>query len=136
MRPTQVFQVVIVTVFYLLVSSNCIASAIDNNLVGSDSNRNLLSFNDVDSRMIKHHVSSQASSIKEERSAAATVVGGAAAGNNGVVLNNQQEGGKTVTVTKYSNNGLWQKFKRWCQRQFGGVKQEKPSTKPRRLRLR
>ncbi|GMF52572.1 unnamed protein product [Phytophthora fragariaefolia] len=89
--------------------------------------RSLLSFDDINP---KESLKSDLSSTEEERGPAAAATGGAATGNT-VVVSNKEQSSKQVTVTKYSNNGLVQRFKRWFKRTFGG---DKTGNQNRRLR--
>ncbi|KAG7388978.1 hypothetical protein PHYPSEUDO_011441 [Phytophthora pseudosyringae] len=118
MRMAQVAQGVLVIMLVLLANSNGFASASTDEVATADTTRNLLTFEDVDpNKQKKHRESIEISPNDEERGVAATV-GGAAAGNN-VVMPNTQQDGRTVTVTKYHNNGVLQRFKRWWKQRFG-----------------
>ncbi|KAH7487656.1 hypothetical protein PRIC1_011796 [Phytophthora ramorum] len=101
-------QVVLVAMVALLACSIGRASANKNEVVSTTATiaRNLLSFLDVDKK----------SPTKEER-ASTGVVPGSEGGRTGagttVVTDSTANGGGTITVTVYSNNGLWQRIKRW-----------------------
>ncbi|KAG7388977.1 hypothetical protein PHYPSEUDO_011440 [Phytophthora pseudosyringae] len=74
------------------------------------------------------------SSTREERagqnrrSGASSVVSSNALVAGHTPVSNTATGGETVTVTKYNNNGLVQRFKRWLKKLFS-------SSSTRRLRL-
>ncbi|KAG2782753.1 hypothetical protein JG687_00008470 [Phytophthora cactorum] len=126
-------QVVLAAMIILLASFNCIASVHNSKVAPSDTARKLLSFQDVEpSKQKKHRESNENIPTEEERGVVAPV-GGHAAGNNVVIPKKQDEDSRMVNVTKYSNNGVLQRFQRWLARTFWG--HDKPSKAPRRLRL-
>ncbi|EGZ07934.1 hypothetical protein PHYSODRAFT_339821 [Phytophthora sojae] len=101
--------------------------------------RNLLSLEDVERKKTSRSTD-LSPATEEERAggAIAAATGGAAAGNS-VVVPNKEQNGKTVTVTKYHNNGLLQRLTRWLKRKFGGAVEpskqtSKQTSKTRRLR--
>ncbi|OWZ21559.1 hypothetical protein PHMEG_0003873 [Phytophthora megakarya] len=100
----HVVQVVAVTMVVLLVN---IATVSSNTIANFDTTRTLLSFEDFN--QLKSRESNELLSNEEERGLGA-VIGGAAVGNQGTTPDKQKDGGKTETVTKYSNNGVWQRF--------------------------
>ncbi|KAG1696884.1 hypothetical protein DVH05_017792 [Phytophthora capsici] len=98
-------QFVLLVVVALLASSNCLAkNEVSTSTVASV--RSLLSFEDVNSEF---------KSKKEERvsAGAKAAAEGGRAGTGETVVSTSNNGGGTVTVTVYSNNGLWQRIKRW-----------------------
>ncbi|KAJ8566277.1 hypothetical protein ON010_g6849 [Phytophthora cinnamomi] len=126
MQFISLVQVLLVTMVVLLASTNAVAS---NEIVSSTSTattRNLVSFDTIDPKKTLK-------STEEERGAAAAATGGAAAGNT-VVVPNKEQTGKSVTVTKYYNNGLLQRFTRWFKRTFGNSNTSQKSSEKRRLR--
>lgn len=66
------------------------------------------------------HEATEISSVQEERrrSKAATAAAAGASGRATVPSSDTTTGSKTVTVTKYHNNGLLQRFKRWLNKLF------------------
>ncbi|KAE9088665.1 hypothetical protein PF002_g20990 [Phytophthora fragariae] len=121
----------------LVASTNGVVTANTNQVASTTTTattRNLLSFEDVEPKKTLKSTDLSAPSIEERGAAAA--IGGAAAGNS-VTVSNKEQTSKTVTVTTYHNNGVWQRFTRWLKRTFssGSVETSKKTSKTRRLRL-
>ncbi|KAK1942474.1 hypothetical protein P3T76_005973 [Phytophthora citrophthora] len=98
-------QVVLLIVVALLASSNCLAKNEVSTSTAANV-RNLLSFEDANAEF---------KSTKEERvsAGAKAAAEGGRTGAGDTVVSTSNDGGGTVTVTIFSNNGLWQRIKRW-----------------------
>ncbi|KAJ8519406.1 hypothetical protein ON010_g18079 [Phytophthora cinnamomi] len=112
-------QVVLVTLVTLALSNDVSVSANPNGItsVAAESAHRLFS---GEGTARKLHESTELSSEQEERrrSKASTAAAAGASGRATVPSSDTNTGGKTVTVTKYNNNGLIQRFKRWLKNLF------------------
>lgn len=107
----------------LLASKDGLAAARQTKGAPTANVRKLMSFTSIDAS--KHNHLRQTELNQEERGGSLPVEGGGAAAQ--MNASNDQDSKEEVTVTKYSNNGVLQKFQRWWKRTFGEESQSSPS---------
>ncbi|KAG6611966.1 putative RxLR effector [Phytophthora cinnamomi] len=134
MRLVQVLQVVLVAMLALF--AGCDAAAVTTKEIAPSTATTF--FTSVRELLALGDTSTGLTSSEEERvSNAATAAAeggraGAGATGTGIVSGTSAGGGGTITVTKYWNNGLLQKFERLLKKIFHRKTASKSST--RRLR--